>query len=290
MLTNLGQRDEPSFVDASDLALRKTTNPETKDLSALLSMYREHHGPVFHGYLRGFVPPNKVIVSEFSDAASAAIQTIGNETNTVTLLGVSSDASNPGLQSFMNALLNLKNCNTLTKLTEAYRYYGHLNTTQARDQAKKMAELAFYPQLEILIYYPVQHNYQQEEFFNEKSELSGMVLLDKHQTVCDEKRDGELLNRVDLGQLMLANAKDQKEYSALWLAHGGDEFINLNQYLTTNGLQKKSSQNDPRPGVKWLFGWIDAAPTKEGIEKVLTVGAPDWQRDPTAPSQASPAR
>jgi len=75
-----------------------------------MAMFREHHGPVFDGYLRGFVPPNKVVVSQFSDAplASVTIKNIGNETDAITLLGVSSHASNPGLESFMKALLNLK--------------------------------------------------------------------------------------------------------------------------------------------------------------------------------------
>ena len=72
------------FADAYDLVVRKTTNPETKDLPLLLAMYRKHHRPLFKGYLRGFVSPNKVIVSEYSDAPSSSetIKTFGNETYT----------------------------------------------------------------------------------------------------------------------------------------------------------------------------------------------------------------
>jgi len=143
-----------------------------------------------------------------------------------------------------------------------------------------MEERGFYPQLEVLIHYPVQYDYQQEEFFDKKSELSGVILLHKHQTVCDEKRDGELLKSVDLGQLMLAGAKDQSEFNAVFLGDPGDAFIDLNKYLATNRLQKLADQDsDPRPAAGYYHGILElslaAPPTKEGVERVLTVGASD---------------
>ena len=97
--------------------------------------------------------------------------------------------------------------------------------------------------------------------------------------------NNDIVNSLTLGQLMLAGAKNQDEYSAPWLGyssealwhgHRADGFININQYLTTNGLQKVDDvgQNNPRPAAKY-FGPVSATPTKEGVAKVLTVGAPD---------------
>jgi hypothetical protein len=56
----------------------------------------------------------------------------------------------------------------------------------------------------------------------------------------------------------------------------GDTFINLNRHLTTNGLRKiDSGEKDPRRGAWYYHGVGAATPTKEGVENVLTVGAPD---------------
>jgi len=205
-------------------------------------------------------------------ARDELIKNFGNKTNTITLLGLS-NAGDPGLENFMSALLNIKNCNTLIKLTDDYKYYTFYKTDKDRESAKKRSESVFFPQLEAIVSYPLLYDYRQEELFDEKGELSGIVLLNKSQQICYDKGDGGFLDRVTLGQLMLAGAKDQNQYSALWLKSPGDAFINLNQYLRTNGLQKRGDlESDPRPAAK-SFDWLDGTPTKEGVEKVLTVGA-----------------
>lgn len=262
-----------SFVDVYDLAVRKHTNPDSKDLPALLAMYRDHRKPLFEGYLRGFVPPNKVIVSEHNDVQSAHSKRFGNNINTVTLFGVSPDDSNRGADNFMKALLNLKNCHTLIRLTDDYQY-AHFATKEQRDHAKLASEAAFFPQLEVLIHYPVDDQHHLEEFFDEKNDLSGIISLNKSQIICGEKRNGEPLDRIRLGEVMLAGAKDQNLYSALWLGNSRDAFMDLNLYLMANGLLKIGDLgNDPRQAAKYFFLYMPG-PTKEGIEKVLTMGAP----------------
>ena len=66
-------------------------------------MYREHGKPMYEGYLRGFVPPNKVIVSRQSnskywkDLDSVHNTHWADETNTITLLGLSDDKGSKDL-------------------------------------------------------------------------------------------------------------------------------------------------------------------------------------------------
>jgi hypothetical protein len=209
------------------------------------------------------------------------VERFGNEINTVTLLGISSNANTPALEQFMRALLNIKNCNTLIRATDVYKYL-YLKDENERENAKELEQKAFSQQLKVLVYYPFAFETRgPEEFFNAADELSAIVLLERSQTVCSETMEGfkePLLRSVTLGQLLLAGAAEgnqNQKYSAPWLEDGGNSFINLNQYLTTNGLQKiDADHNDPRPAAK-DFLWFDGAPTKEGVEKVLTVGAPD---------------
>ena len=267
-----------SFDESFDLAMRKHTNPQTKDVHPLLDMYRKGLKPIFNGYLRGFLPPNKVTVSEFSSSQSSAsyVKRIGNKTATVALLGVSSDADNraSSTDAFMKRLLNLKTCNSLIRQNDAYNYYT-FSTKQQREQEKKMEEFYFFPELEMTVFYPLEWEYQQEEFFDGTGELSGVVLLKKHQTICYQKNH-DLISPVTLGQLMLGGTKDPDAYSAIWLGHPGDAFIDLNRYLIENGLRRMDvHQNDPRPAAR-IFETLrfdGNAPTKEGVEKVMAVGA-----------------
>jgi hypothetical protein len=245
-------------------------------------MYQNRHKPIRSGYLRGFSPPNKVLISEHDDAMPKSfVERFGNKINSVTLLGISSNTNTPALEQFMRALLNIKNCHTLIKATDVYKYL-YLKDENEREKAKELERTAFSKQLKVLVFYPFAFETRgPEEFFNAAGELSAIVSLEGSQTVCSETMEGfkePLLRSVTLGQLLLAGAaksNQNQKYDAPWLEEGGNAFINLNQYLTTNGLQKiESNQNDPRLAAKY-FLWVDGTPTKEGVEKVLTVGAPD---------------
>jgi hypothetical protein len=257
--------------DAFDLALRMQTNPETKDVPALVAMYRKHEEPMFSGYLRKFVQPNKVIVSEFSDAYHPT--DIENKLNTITLLGISADSkTNKAVGEFMRALLNIKKCNTLIPSTEVYKHYTYLKTDTDRQNAKNIAERGFYPQLEVVVHYPLIHEYQQEEFFNERDELSAIILLKKEQTVC-YKEDGGLVKSVNLGQLMLDGSTDHDEYDAQYIGRRGNDFINFNQYLGANELRSlEDDESDPRPARKY-FNPFKVAATPKGVQNILTIGA-----------------
>jgi hypothetical protein len=172
------------WSDAFDLLFRTQTNPETKDIPGLTALYRQHESPLFSGYLRKFVPPNKVVISEFNDAYQPP--EVRNQTATITLLSVSGDGNSKAVTDFMTALLNVKQCNTLIRKTEGYKYYN-LKTDEAKNQAKQFAESTFYPQLEVVIEYPWKYEDYQTEFFNSKNEFSGIVLLEKEQSVCFQK-------------------------------------------------------------------------------------------------------
>jgi hypothetical protein len=162
---------------------------------------------------------------------------VRNQTISITLLNVAADSDTKAVTDFMAALLNVKQCNTLIRETEGYKLYTNLKTEKDKQQAKELAELGFYPQLKVVIQYPWAYDYQQEEFFNARNELSGIVLLEKGQSVC-MKKEGEFPAQVKLGQLMLEGAKDQSEFIADYFQpSAANDFINLNQYLIANGLR-----------------------------------------------------
>ena len=259
---------------AFDLLFRTQTNPETKDIPALTLLYRQHNRPIISGYLRKFIPPNKVVISDSNDAFKPPPGASGSP-QTVTLLGVSEDSNTKAVSDFMAALLNIKQCNTLIRQTEEYKFYTYLKNEEDRQRSKEVAERAFYPQLKVLVEYPWKHDYKQEEFFNARDELSGVVLLDKTQSVCAAKKEGESIASVNLGQLMLEGVKDQNDFSAYWLDEksAANGFINLNQYLKTNRLRGVNrEEDDPRPGHQYFSDFF-AEPTPEGVKKILTVGA-----------------
>lgn len=225
------------------------------------------------GYLRKFTPPNKVIISQFNDTFKPP--EIKDTQQTVTLLGVSADGDTNPVNDFMTALLNIKQCNTLIRKTEEYKYQKFFyNEGESRQRFKEATEHAFYPQLKVGIEYPWQHDYKQEEFFNARDELSAVVLLDKTQSVC-AKKEGESVASVNLGQLMLEGVKDQNDFSAYWFDEksAANGFINLNQYLKTNGLRGVNrEEDDPRRGHQYFSNFF-AEPTPEGVKKILLVGA-----------------
>jgi hypothetical protein len=92
-----------SWRDAFDLARREEVSHDDSDLAALTAMYREHREPLYSGYLRKFIPPNKVVVSTWPDspAMSAFVKEYGNPTGTFTLFGLSDDATTAALDKFM---------------------------------------------------------------------------------------------------------------------------------------------------------------------------------------------
>ena len=193
------------------MLFRTQTNPATKDIPGLIALYRKHLKPLFSGYLQKFVPPNKVVISQFSGVFLPAGDR--NETITLTLLGVSSDTDTNTAAEFMTALLNVNTCNTLIRQTDDRQFYSYPKGEKEQQQTKEAAERLFYPQLAVVIQYPLANDYQQEEFFNGKDELSGIVLLNKGQSVCARK-EGNLVLPVKLGNLMLEGAKDQNEFHA----------------------------------------------------------------------------
>jgi hypothetical protein len=241
--------------DAFDLLFRTQANPATKDIPGLIALYRRHFKPLFSGYLQKFVPPNKVVISESRASVPAGIL---NETITLTLLGVSADKHTDVAARFMAALLNIKACNTLIRQTDAY---------------KEMADGTFYPQLAIVIQYPLAHDYQQEEFFNGHNELSGIVLLNKEQSIC-AKKEGRFIQPVRLGELMLEGAKDQNEFSAEYFQlSSANDFIDLNRYLVANMLVKHDDNDgDPRQARQY-YGSVIRDPTPDGVTKILKVGS-----------------
>src|SRR5262249_25461258 len=127
-----------------------------------------------------------------------------------------------------------------------------------------------------------------EELFNPRNELSGIILLDKTQLVCESQKEvggAFVLATLRLGQLMLEGAKKFQNdaadpaclgpFSAVWFPAGaGHNFINLNQYLTTNRLRAVDHDKLDLRTVNQYFEWWIADPTPEGVKKILTVGAP----------------
>ena len=142
-----------TWDDAFDLLFRTQTNPATKDIPGLIALYRKHLKPLFSGSLQKFVPPNKVVISEFRGAFLPAGDR--NETITLTLLGVSSDKDTNTAAEFMAALLNVKACNTLVRQTDKYKFFGYPKGEKERQQAKEAAERSFHPQLAVVIQYTV---------------------------------------------------------------------------------------------------------------------------------------
>jgi hypothetical protein len=212
-------------------------------------------------------------VSEYNDAFQPP--QLRNQTVTVTLLSVSADTDTKAVTDFMAALLNVKQCNTLIRETEGYKFYS-LKTDEAKRQAKEMAQRGFYPQLKVVIKYPRGNGDQQEEFFNGRNEFSGIVLLEKGQSVCLRKESdlGDFVVFVKLGQLMLEGAKNQNEFSTDYFQQSAaNDFINLNQYLIANGLRTlDSDEDDPRPPHQY-FRLFNFDPTPDGVKKILTIGA-----------------
>jgi hypothetical protein len=258
------------WSDAFDLLYHIQANPQTKDIPGLTALYQKHDKPLFSGYLRKFVPPNKVVISELNDTYQPP--EARNRTVTITLLSVSTESNSKAVSKFMAALLNVKQCNTLIPKTEGYKYYPDLKTDQQRQQTKEFEQLAFYPQLNVVVEYPSALN-DKDEFFNGRNELSGIILLEKGQSVCLQKQEGDLIVPVNLGQLMLDGLENKNEYSTNYLLRNRNDFVNLNQYLIANGLRTDyHDEDDPRPALHYS-GLFYAQPAPDGVKKILTVGA-----------------
>ena len=246
-------------------------------------MYRQHESPIISGYLRYFVPPNKINISRYPDnpVTTESLQQFASVgahyyTQTITMLGISSEASGPDVDRFMWALINVKECNTLVPLTEEYKYVP----SSASFWLKEVIERYFSRQIKVIIAYPTDH--YQNLYFDETEELAGVVLLDRSEDVCLQLHDQKLTfpeSHVRLGSLMTTGAKDEKRYAEPgWLdSSTRSEFINLNQYLTSNGYLKRSNFDKSDPQIQqgdsdFYMRWFDEDPVKEGIKKVLTVG------------------
>lgn len=275
--------------DAFDLALRMQTNPETKDIPQLIRMYRAHQAALFSGYLRKFIPPNKVVISQHHDAELLSPGQ-KNQLNTITLFGVSTVKDTSADTGFMSALLNVKSCHTLIHETERYKYYVRLSD-EKRLEAKDSAERNFYSQLKVYIKYPVDTESHQEEFFNEDGELSGVVFLEKGEDVCAkavrmrewqrEQGTGPYYRSVTLGEVMFG-AKDEEPPK---LEHGRGS-VNLNGYLIANGLGiRDENRPDPRRAARgcssefvsqcnvWFTSDFVYLKQPNGVRDILAVGA-----------------
>jgi glycosyltransferase involved in cell wall biosynthesis len=66
---------------------------------------------------------------------------------------VAGDNDTNAVSKFMAALLNVKQCNTLIRETDGYKFYTHM-TDRQKQQAKELAEGSFYPQLSVVLQYP----------------------------------------------------------------------------------------------------------------------------------------
>jgi hypothetical protein len=215
-----------------------------------------------------------VIVSETNDSTMKAVAksyaNAKNETQTITLFGLSSNASNPALEKF----------HSLTTLTDGWTAY-YLKYNSDRPSAQAQAEDKNYPQLEVLVEYPKLEPYSTGGLFDEKGELSALVLLDGSQDVC-----GGPGSFVTLSDVMLAGEKDSEKYRAPILPHDQGKFIDLNRYLLINRLQGLADdpKSDPRGGVHDLFaelrialgqmpGFKPIAGSEMGVARVLAVGA-----------------
>jgi len=100
-----------NYASAYDLAVRKGwSSPE--ELSSLTKLYREGRKPLLAGYLRGFITPNKVVISSKSEGEGDLFG-MREERQTITMLGLSSQTSNPNLGAFMEALINIRRCHNL---------------------------------------------------------------------------------------------------------------------------------------------------------------------------------
>jgi hypothetical protein len=285
------------ITDAFDLAVRADQQKRnldefasqgravyTGDLPLLISMYREHESPIIGGYLRSFVSPNKVIVSDLPDNDRMLQDTASygghNYSQTITMLGVSAEGGNADVDRFMGALIKVKECNTVVKITDQYKYLDY-HTEEERLRTKELERMTFYPQLDVVVVYP--QNYEdRSQFLNKNGNLAGIILLKRSQKVCVQLFDQKLRSPesyITLGALMTAGAKDERRYAAPgWLnSSAQSDFINLNQYLTDNHLLKSRDLDKDDPQMAWgesfsHMQWFEEYPTKEGVEKVLTVG------------------
>jgi len=181
----------------------------------------------------------------------------GNETQTITLIGLPT-SSTPQLLKFMTALLNIKNCRSMIKFTEVYKYYPY-KSDEEKEKATKDAEYVFSMDLEAWVRYPD----NPDQFFNERGELSATILLDRYQIVCYKQAEYSAFVPVTLGDLMLSKA-----------APAGR--IDLNHYLIVNKLQKyEKPKSDPRGAIFPPYydePYYDGEASEEGITKVLATG------------------
>lgn len=294
-LYNDSQNKSINIVNAFDLAVRADMQkknpsvriPYTVDIPKLISMYRQRESPIIYGLSTELCATNKVNISRFSDNLDTAkmlqqFASVGahNYSQTITMLGVSLEPSGPDVDRFMRALTNAKECNTLTVLTEEYKYINFLAEDQ-RSAFKELEKQNFYPQINVIVAYPTDYSHQ-NLYFNKKGELAGIILLDRSERVCLQPHDQKLTYPKDvitLGSLMTTGAKDEKRYAEpRWLDPSTrSDFINLSEYLTNNDLLKRSDLDKSDPQIEqgdteYKMRWFDDDPVKEGINKVLTVG------------------
>ena len=96
---------------------------------------------------------------------------------------------------------------------------------------------------------------QQEEFFNGRTELSGIVLLEKGQSVC-LKKEGAFPSQVKLGQLMLEGGKTRT--SSMLTIFGEAQLRKFGQYLIANGLRTVDRDEDDPHRLTNISACLDA--------------------------------
>lgn len=257
-----------SFMHASDLVERTQVSRTNSDLPYLMQMYRDDQEPLVRGYIKKFVPPNKLVIAEWNDSADqkAMAQRYGNSTQTITMLGIADSPASDAMTNFMNALVNLKSCHTLWTKSDGLSHMKNLP-----DGTQKNMRNGFSAEMDAVVIYPNETDVG-PQFFNAKGELSGEILLDMNDDVCYRPDDQFGTIPVKLGDLMFGNA-DRTGYEA-WLESNSKRFVSLNAFVLGNHLQPAADMgNDPRPKSRIGLYLNQPNPLPDAITTVIRVGA-----------------
>jgi hypothetical protein len=232
------------------------------------------------GYIQKFVPPNKLVIAQWDDSARGKVlsQQYGNQTETITMLGLASTPSTPALDEFMNALLNVKSCHTLMTEADALSQGGH----PLSEPLQKGMLAGYSTELDVVVNYPNETDTDTgPQFFNAKGELSADILIDMTRGVCDRPDASIGAAVVTIGDLLLGKG-DKSDFEPV-LATPANKFISLNAYLLANELQPgEDMHGDPRPASQFYYG-AKSKPLPDAVAEVLKIGAPNQGPDSIGP-------
>jgi hypothetical protein len=258
-----------SFADASDLTLRQERVPDNPEIGFLQEMYRNHEEPMLSGYLQKFLPPNKLVIARWNDSADGKMlsQRYGDQTETITMLGIASTTASAPFTNFMNALVNIKACHTLMAQADALSHMKY----PVPDATRKGMRDSYSSELGVVVRYPNETDSDiGPQFFNGKGELSADILLDATDQVCDRPDESSGVTPVTLGELMV-NKQRQSQFAPA-LSTPVNKFISLNAYVLSNGLQAADDTKDPRPAAEYYYP-KEKQPVPDAVATVLRVGS-----------------